>query len=657
MSVISHDIVLNDKVSGPAKSAAAAVSSVSGEMTTLSKALTAAQSQMTKAAALGDIGGYRKAKANVTSLTAALGPLKATHEAETAAIKSQAAAHQTLQSAYDKAKAMWSDKQKSAADAAAATQKSTALQQAAVQEDLAAVTGGLSLVAEAALAVVGVFAALTIAGAKFAIEASTAKMQMLAMFDALGEGKISGEAVDDMLDGLRDKLGQTKDSMVPLVKTWMGMGITSQDALEKMTTAALSAKALTGGGEAGAAAFEKFAKKIQAAAQTGQGLKIPLKGLGSLADMGLTVDDVAKKMGVSAKALAAELKAGTANATKFGDAMQDALIEKGAGPLKTMGLSMSNLGGLLKEYVGDLFEDMGQDIKPSLAAVKDLFGIIDSKANPSGKALKAGIEGFFKQVFQYATKVVPMVKHFLLDVIIYGLRAYIALKPIVAWFQQMSQNATVISIVTAVFKSLAVVAIVVGAGLALIVGLILVVTAALLGIQIAIVAAVGFFLNFVSETTQALGGWVSGANQAANDFVTGLINGIKNGTGLVIDAVKGLGGSALGALKGVLGIASPSKAGHQIGMFTGQGVAGGLDESANMVGSSAANMGGEMMSGVAQAPAAPQASAAAPASGGGNQAIFQPGSIVIDGAGKSAAEITEEMIAAVWERMGLGAGT
>src|SRR5262249_4898417 len=151
----------------------------------------------------------------------------------------------------------------------------------------------------------------------------------------------------------------------------------------------------------------------QLAAQTGQGLKIPLKGLGSLAEMGLTVNDIAQQMGISAKALGAQLRAGSADAKKFGDALTDALIKKGAGPLERLSASWENMSKKLSQSFNDMFKDI--DVGPFLEAVKSLFDIFDSKTNPSGAALKAGIGGFFKEVFATATKVVPLVKHFLLD--------------------------------------------------------------------------------------------------------------------------------------------------------------------------------------------------------------------------------------------------
>lgn len=498
---------------------------------------------------------------------------------------------------------------------------------------------------------VGITAGLIKSGVEFAIASSQAKTQMLAMFDALGEGKISGEQVDDMLDGLSAKLGVTKDAMVPLVKQFAAMGVTSQAALEQMTTAALSAKALVGGAQAGADAFATLEKKIQTASAAGQGLKIPLKGLGSLADMGLTVDDVAKKMGVSSAKLAQELKAGTANAGKFGDALQKALIEKGAGPLEKMSLGAANLSDMFHQYIGDLFEDMSADVEPFMKAIKDLFGIFDSKSKPSGAALKAGIGAFFHQVFAALTKVVPMVKHFLLDIIIYGLKAYIAIKPIVAKVKEFAASATGAMILGKVMSSLWTVLKVVGVVILVVVAALAVLWAAMVAVSVVVWTVVGAILDFVAETSEALGKWIMGAVQAASDFIAGLVNGIKNGAAAVIAAVTGVVGGAIDAAKKKLGIASPSKVMMQIGGQTGEGFAGGLDDKASDVHGAASGLATAAVKG-AQAPA--PAASSGPSSGGGGTNVEI--NVQIDGAGKSAEQITEEMISQAWERVALAAG-
>ncbi len=623
MSVIKHDIVLNDKVSGPAKSASAAVSETAKQFTVLTKALSSAQDRMTKASATGNIKAFQGAKADVTSLKAALSllpPPAAKAEAATAALGSAA--------------------------------QSTGSSSAGLQAELAELTGGLSIVAEAAGAVVLGFGALVIAGAAFAIKSSEAKNAAISLYNALGQGKITGEAVDDMLDGLRASTGLTKDSLGPMTEAFLRMGITGEDALKGLTVAAASAEAL---GKGGAAAFTKLYQQADTAAETGSKLSIPYKKLeAQLIATGLNVDDLASQMGMSGAKLTAGLKAGTVDARKFGDALQDAVTKKGVGPMATLANSSANLGKLLQEYLGDLFEDLGKDIAPFMGEVKSLFSILDSKANPSGQALKSGIGAFFKQVFASATVVVPMVKHFLLDVIIYGLKAYIALKPIVAAIIGIGQNATAMKIVTTIFTSLAIVAGVVAVAFGVVAAAVLVVVAILVGLQVAIVAAVGYMLGFVADVSQALAGWVASGATVAGDFVQGLVDGIKSGTGIVIDAVTALGGSALKGIKDTLGIASPSKKMHALGVHGGEGLAGGFDASAGDVGNAAGDMGN-----VAVASTADAVAGNARSSGGGSPSgasVTVNCEITVNGAGKSAEEITDEMVSLAWERAAMAAG-
>lgn len=632
MSVFTETIKLEDQVSPAAKAAA-------GEAKTLSGALASVNASLLKASALGDIQGFKTLTKQSEAMKISLGQVDQGLLKEVADAKSADAANAKL------------------AKSQAEAQKSQDGLNSVMQEGTAAIEG-YALAAGAAIAglVVG-FAALVVAGAKFAIASSQAKDQMIQMFDALGEGKITGVQVDDMLDGLSAKLGQTKDAMVPLVQKFAAMGITSQDALEKMTTAALSAKALVGGAESGAQAFEALSKKIQLASETGQGLKIPIKALGQLSEMGLTVDDVAKKMGVSAKALAEQLKGGTANASKFGDAMQSALIEKGAGPLQKMSLGAANLGAMLQQYIGDMFEDMGKDVEPFMLAIKDLFSIFDSKTQPSGEALKSGIGGFFKQVFAAATKVVPLVKHFLLDMIIYGLKAYISLKPIIGWLKQIgSSQATMDTLVTG-FKVLGYAVVGVVGALGAVIGFIGLVAygfvSGAVGIYNMAAALLGFMGtigSFLAGAAVALAGWVAGAATAAYDFVSGLVSGIANGASQVIGAVTGLASSATGAFKSALGISSPSKVMMGLGGHVAEGTAEGIEAGSGDVHGAA--------SGMATAAVAGATSGGGASSGGGGskgETVINV-TVQVDGAGKSAMDITQEMVALVFERAALSAG-
>lgn len=535
--------------------------------------------------------------------------------------------------------------------------------------ELGAASGGIALVAAAAVAAVAGLGALVYAGASFAVSASEAKNASLSLWSALGEGKVTGAEIDDMLDDMRAKTGLTKDSLAAFTTEFLKMGITGKESLEDLTTAAASAEAIVkGGGDA----FTKMYRNIDAAAEAGQKLTIPLKKLSNqLASMGLNVEDVGKAMGVTGAELTSQLKAGTVDARKFGEALQVAVTEKGAGPMATLANSSANLGKILEEYLGDLFEDLGESIAPFMAAVKDLFGILESKSNPSGQALKAGIGGFFKQVFAVATKVVPYIKHFLLDVIIYGLKAYIALMPIVKAIKEFANSASGASIISKVLSAIYTVAVTLAIGVGLVIAAFAIVWAIATGLAITLWALVGAFISlmvdgiqaqiaawsnlgasisaFVSGAIATLTGWVTGATQAATDFVAGLVAGITAGASQVVAAVSGLASSATGAFKSALGIKSPSKVMMALGDHTGTGFAMGLEDTGPDVHAAASGVSTAAVQG-AQAPGAP------PAAAGGGASNQYNVTVNLTADSKSAEGITREMVAATFEAFALGAG-
>jgi hypothetical protein len=528
-----------------------------------------------------------------------------------------------------------------------------------------------SIVIQIAGGLVGITAGLIKSGVEFAIASTQSKIAMISMFDALGEGKITGEQVDDMLDGLSDKLGITKDAMQPITQKFLQMGITGQDALEKMTTAALSAKALVGSAGDGAAAFESLSKKIQLASSTGQGLKIPLKGLGALAEMGVTVDDVAAKMGVSAKVLGQQLKAGTADASKFGNALQDALIDKGAGPLEAMSLGAENLKAVLKQSIGDMFEDMKVPVTEFMKGVKDLFSVF-GKGAESGKAMKSGIGTFFTFILETLTKLLPVAKHFFLDMIILSLKAYIYVKNLAKQFDVFAKvKESLGPLVQAALPQLWTVLKAIGAVLAVVAVVVLALWAAMVLVSVTVWSLVGAFISlmvdgiqaqitawgslgstiseFVSGALATLGGWVDGAMQAATDFVAGLVAGITAGATQVVDAVKGLADAAAGAFESALDINSPSRVMMGLGVHTGQGVAEGIESTEGDVHGASSGLASAAVKG-----ASPGGAGASGSAGSGGSPVTV--TVFVDGAGKSALEITQEMATLVFEQVALQAG-
>lgn len=536
------------------------------------------------------------------------------------------------------------------------------------------VVPGLGQAAAAVIKLTGGVATLAVSMAQFALEANEAQQATDGMFHALGAGKITGDEIGDMVDGLRAKLGVAGGAMEPFVAQFMRLGITGKAELEKLTEAAISMEAIVrGGGQA----FATMIGKIQALGAAGGKVKMPFQSFQQqLATTGLSVNDLAKQLGVSTEDFIKDLNAGTLDAKKLGDAMQEAAIKKGAGPLATLANSAKNLGELLNEYLGELFEDLGDSIGPFMKEVKLLFGIFDSKTNPSGQALKAAIGGALKEIFAVATKVVPMVKHFLLDMVIYGLKAYIALKPIVKTMKEFFTTGEGAGPLKFILDGLVTTFKTVGAAILIVVGVIGAVVAVIITLNALIVAAVGKMLefgssitNFVVEAFKSLIDWVAGAPKMAEDFINGLIGGITGGIGKVVKSVTDLGNSALGAIKGVFDSHSPSKVMLSMGEDDIAGaLATGMDTGSDDVYGVASDMASAAVTGVQQAaPAAAVSPAVAAtaaavgqgatgAGGTGTQIVFEAGAIVIQGAGKDFDTVTEEMWAQAAERLAQQAG-
>lgn len=95
------------------------------------------------------------------------------------------------------------------------------------------------------------------------------------------------------------------------------------------------------------------------------------------------------------------------------------------------------------------------------------------------------------------------------------------------------------------------------------------------------------------------------------DIIQGLINGIKAKISAVTDAVKNIGSTITGKIKSILGIGSPSKVMMEMGEWTGEGFAIGIESMAK----DAANAASGMAQGVAGA-AKPQGTASTITAGG-----------------------------------------
>lgn len=592
MAIFTETIQLKNEVSPTAKKAA-------DDFNVLSKALASTQNALTRANALGDTKKIDKLTQQST--------------------------------AY-----------KSALDALAPAELGAAEGSAGLMAELTAVAGVLASVAAAAGVVVVGFGALVAAGAAFALEAVRDRQKAETFFEAMAQGaEGGGKAINDMTDQLSLDLGLANDQIEGMAKQFLAIGVTDLPTLKKAITATASAVALMG--DAGGAAFQTLYEKIDLA---GDGmLKLSDKQLLKIAETGANVADIAAEMGLEVNVLKTQLNAGTVNAKAFGAALQDALIKKGAGPLENMANTLQNLGKILKENVGKLFEDI--EVGPFLSQMKSLLGILD-EGQPSAQALKAGLTGFFNNVFAAATKVVPYIKHFLLDLVIYGLKAYIALKPIGKAISDWANSAEGMSTLSAAFDALVTVAKVLGGIIAFVSVVVVAFAATLLGIQVAIVGVGYAILSFVSEAGAALSEWIGSAYTLASDFVAGLINGITDGAAGVVNSVKGLADSATSAFTEALGIASPSKVMMELGGHVASGAAVGIEDGIPDVHGSATSL--------ATAAIAPMGEASGAASGGSTSTTANTFYITISGAGQDVMTLSREAMASAWEASALAAG-
>lgn len=102
------------------------------------------------------------------------------------------------------------------------------------------------------------------------------------------------------------------------------------------------------------------------------------------------------------------------------------------------------------------------------------------------------------------------------------------------------------------------------------------------------------FIQTWNGISTLLGGWPARMMQAGVDMVRGLVSGISSMAGAVRDSIAGVAGGAIDSFKGMLGIHSPSRVFAQLGDYTMQGLAGGLNRGQDRALQSVAGLGDRM---------------------------------------------------------------
>jgi hypothetical protein len=520
------------------------------------------------------------------------------------------------------------------------------------EKSIASIERWTSIVSAAA--VVGVkfaegFFDLIKGGALLAIQQSDLKEKLIATLGALGKGPDAGKKTLAMIDQLSEKLPQTRDDLAGWTKQFQAMGMTDLGQLQNQLKATASAQALMG--DEGAETFTNLSKKIQESIATSGNLKLASKHLAGLAATGVNVVDVANQMGMSAKDLEAKLKAGTVSASAFGDALNKALVVKGAGPLNQMAGSLDSLGKKFRENIGKMFEDI--DPGPFLDAMKEIVGTF-SQGTESGKGMKEIITSFFNAFFKDAAVAVRWGHILFLGIAIGALKAYLVIKP---FKEEIKLLGMVIGVAALAFAASFTPAIIAG-------------TVALWGLIAAAAVAAAPFLA-IGAAVVAVGEAIYQGYKLwkevdwaglGKSIVTGIVGGLTDGAKWLVSSVEGLAAKAEQAFKKKLGIASPSRVFMGLGMHTAGGFAVGMRAGTPAVRSSATRMAATAYVGASRGPQTftprrgeRERGESARASGGSGITVHV-GGIHIQGAGKGADELTETAVSLLFEKMALHQG-
>lgn len=307
-------------------------------------------------------------------------------------------------------------------------------------ESLAAMAGlldlvapGLGAVAAAAVKVGGAFAAMTVGillgGEELALEVNALNAQLEATFDALGKGPGAGHQTLEMLDEMARRLPQSREQLADWTRAIEKMGVTDLSKVQDELLATASAQAILG--ESGPAAYEKIARKVHDAEQGHHKLTIAARELTRTIGTNLS-EAVAKRMGLSLEQLETKLKAGTVDATTFGDALEKTLIEKGAKGLDA--LWASKAWSKIKEQGRELFADV--DTSPITDAMRNLLVLFD-QTQPSGQAAKATITDVFNAIAKVIGSGITEAEVFFLTLEVYALASEVALIPLLGTLEKV----------------------------------------------------------------------------------------------------------------------------------------------------------------------------------------------------------------------------
>lgn len=510
---------------------------------------------------------------------------------------------------------------------------------------------GLGTALAAVTGIIGTVVSGLVGGIKsmmgFAMACAEGREKTLTLYNALADGQATGADVAKMIGDLGWKIGWTGGMLKPFAKELMAMGHRTLPDLRRELVAVASAQALMG--EGGGAAYMGLATKIEAAVESGNKLKVSSKQLGrALAEIGLSVGDVADKMGTTGEKLAKALKAGTVEADKFGEAVRQVVTSKGKGALENFRNSLEGIGNRFHTVISRLFAKV--DVKPFLVALNeivDAFGL----STKSGQGMVSTLNGFFV----FAGDAVKWLTLAFLDFAIFVLGAIVSIKE---FFSEAGAGSTVIDMITASFMAMQTVVEAVGMALEPVVWAIKEITS--IGAKVPKTAPISkkvdrdmsASIDAMSMADMGVPTMAPSGAEGGKAFSTGIAEGVRSGQGEVSDAVKNMGKKMGKDLKESLDAHSPSRVTMAIGGMFSQGFARGIRGDVSAATSAVRDL---TNASVSEGVNARGTNAGSDRSGRGGP--VQIGPFYIQGGDeRRAREIAEEVVAVTFERLALTQG-
>lgn len=370
----------------------------------------------------------------------------------------------------------------------------------------------------------------------------------------------------------------------------------------------------------------------------------------------LVITSLGKAMGKTAAEVRKLMEAGKISADQgiaaIGEAIKIKTGEKefGEAGSKFATTTLSGMTNVFKAKGAAVMLQLGAAIRKPLGEalgpiVKDLMAALDS---PEGKAALDGIVGAFNAVFSAVKENWPTVKAFLGGLVDGFTQAAPALKMFAEGMSSAMGVLKIFGVTGATSEQQA-------AGLGKVLAHLAGLMAFLGGVAVLFIGAFTLIPYVVFRVGSAIGEgivaivvWLTGlparisafasdlwatAGTLGTNLIDGLVNGITAGAARVIEAVKGVASSAITAAATTLKIGSPSKVFEELGGFAAAGLEIGLERGTGGVVSASAQM--------ASGSAAGAAGGLGGLGGGGPVTVNVP--ITIDGAGKSAPEIVDEL--------------